>query len=464
MAPLENDHLRVCILQCAQLERDLVASNDLAWIGQEAKGLLETFVSMLNTAMSASAAYHTLEPDTKQTVLNIWKDCASILEIVEEMCWWYSLQFRAHLQLDDQHKCLILRRCIQPDRFMNNLSDLNVWLGWILEVMKNGEGEDDEMAQWYVQIRDSINQIRDKVDATRELAHILSPVGRFRQTLDAPTSSTILAARTAETPAKDAHDDGDATKDLSRRSLVQNEINTVLANASDDTMDQVYSRVWEIAQYPKVDDYESSLRLIIETLFKQACASSQHAPMYAMIYKCGLLDNAVHYTANVDRALMCMILETCQETSGLGGASEMSVDQQLGMAYFMGHLFSIGAVQEWCIHVCIRDALWDNPPSIFKVTILYQLVWGFGNCLDDTEEGKGLMDTHFEMIADLRLDHMLPVAKAMLEDLVELRRGKWKQNTAQCTTRAQVLLAEAKEQIIAARERQVAKVVSQNSG
>lgn len=472
MAPLNNDHLRACILKCAELKRDLGAINELALISSGAGGLLNVFISTLNVAMSTTAKYHTLDTNTKQTIHKIWEDCAAMLIAVQALSSWYSTELQTTLQINVEHKRLILGKCIDPQHFLAILQDLAGFLSGVCSVMH--VGGDDKLTGWSVKIRENIHQINDKVDAARELANILSPVGEYSQSLNTPTSPTRPATVTTDMPVENTHGDGNAAEDPLNRISIQAEVTAVLDTASRDNLDEVASRVWGIAQQSEAEDDASILRLVLEVLINQACADYQRADLYAEVIKRGLHDIRIAKIRDItlhdkngnvvcgDALLKKILLNRCRETFEVGEHSAMSVKQQLGLPCFAGNLFNIGLLKSINVFQCIQTSLgmWIKPditgdiveiPSMFNVAISFQLIHTAGRNLDASEQGHKFMNACFEHINKIMRKNETPdKIKNMLQDLIAIRRCNWEQLRLDFTAtnnKLMLRLAEAEDEI-----------------
>ncbi|KAJ3204621.1 hypothetical protein HDU82_005717 [Entophlyctis luteolus] len=99
----------------------------------------------------------------------------------------------------------------------------------------------------------------------------------------------------------------------------------------------------------------------------------------------------------------------------------------LGNVTFIGELFKLNMITEKIMHGCITQLLVEvQHPEEEETESLCKLMKTIGERLDH-ERGRAFMDTYFNRIKALSINMVLPSRiRFMLEDLMELRRNRWK--------------------------------------
>ncbi|KAJ3065388.1 hypothetical protein HDU98_011254 [Podochytrium sp. JEL0797] len=99
----------------------------------------------------------------------------------------------------------------------------------------------------------------------------------------------------------------------------------------------------------------------------------------------------------------------------------------LGNVTFIGELFKLNMITEKIMHMCVFQLLSEvNNPGEEEVESICKLMKTIGERLDH-EKGKPTMDVYFGRIRALSVNMVLSSRiRFMLQDLIELRRNRWK--------------------------------------
>ncbi|KAI8618892.1 armadillo-type protein [Chytriomyces sp. MP71] len=99
----------------------------------------------------------------------------------------------------------------------------------------------------------------------------------------------------------------------------------------------------------------------------------------------------------------------------------------LGNVTFIGELFKFDMITEKIMHMCLQQLLREvTNPEEEEVESICKLMTTIGGRLDH-EKGRATMDVYFARIKALSINIKLPSRiRFMLQDLLELRRNKWK--------------------------------------
>ena len=110
----------------------------------------------------------------------------------------------------------------------------------------------------------------------------------------------------------------------------------------------------------------------------------------------------------------------------------------LGNMRFIGELFKSKLLTEKIMHECIIKLLGvDTPnPDLDEVECLVKLLTSIGSTIDHARS-KEYMDAYFNRIRDMSKNDALPNrVRFMLQEIIELRRGAWKQRKADPSLKA----------------------------
>ncbi|KAI9328860.1 armadillo-type protein [Obelidium mucronatum] len=99
----------------------------------------------------------------------------------------------------------------------------------------------------------------------------------------------------------------------------------------------------------------------------------------------------------------------------------------LGNVTFIGELFKLNMITEKIMHMCVFQLLTEvNSPGEEEVESICKLMSTIGERLDH-EKGKPTVDVYFGRIKALSVNMLLSSRiRFMLQDLIEMRRNKWK--------------------------------------
>lgn len=414
MAFLDNNALRVCVLKCAELEHDLKDIPDLHPIHEQTTALFHEFIEIVKALVSTNAAYHGFTADKKQGVLKIWEETASTLDSVHRFfCWYatqYATQFEPKLQLTEEHKSLILEKCVDRYNFACDLERLCESLrNFSSRYITLGADEEKVGYAWY--IRYEHKRVNEKIIAAWELANILSPLSTFRQSLQ----TTPIQIHTEQ--AKDDEDDEkaplpdqgveDAEADNYLLFTPEERVDEALGDLPMYGTDEVYDKIWDITQQP-----EAELEVIQTLLLRARDVSDPHpGDLYARICKNGLLDNSVLILGSC-RRLWMLLLDRYQQVFELRTAPSLYDESRLAplrLSQFSDELFDMRLLSEKIADEAIRAIvqLLGITPKV-RAEIMQQLVRTSSPKTEAFRKGHAFVDRYFESVSMMANDEKLP--------------------------------------------------------
>lgn len=112
-------------------------------------------------------------------------------------------------------------------------------------------------------------------------------------------------------------------------------------------------------------------------------------------------------------------------------------NRMLGNIRFIGELYKCKMLTEKIMHECVIKLLGDvKNPDLDEVECLVKLLTAIGKLIDHPKS-KEYMDAYFARIRDMSLHSSLPNrVRFMLQEVIELRRGAWKERKADPTLRS----------------------------
>lgn len=422
MAFLDSNALRVCVLRCAELEHDLKDIPDLHPIHEQATALLHEFIETVKALVSTNTAYHDFTADKKQSVLKIWEETASTLDSAHQFFSWYATQyatqFEPKLQLTEEHKSLVLEKCVDRYNFACDLERLCESLrNFSSRYITLGVDEEKVGYAWY--IRYEHTRISEKIIAAWELANILSPSSTFRQSLQTtpwPTQIHTEQGKDDENdkkaPVRDQRvGNAQAGNDLPQTSVQK--VDEALGDLPMYGTYEVYDKIWVITQQP-----EAELEVIQELLHRARNVSDPHpGDLYARILKDALLDNSNMILGSC-RRLWMLLLDRYQQVFELRTVPSLYDDSRLAplrLSQFSDELFNMRLLSEKIADEAIQAVV--QLPGItpmVRAEIMEQLVETSSPKTKAIKQGHAFVDRYFESVSTMADDEKLPLEMRFL--------------------------------------------------
>ena len=113
-------------------------------------------------------------------------------------------------------------------------------------------------------------------------------------------------------------------------------------------------------------------------------------------------------------------------------------NRMLGNIRFIGELYKCKMLTEKIMHECVIKLLGDVAnPDLDEVECLVKLLTAIGKLIDHPKS-KEYMDAYFLRIREMAINSTLPNrVRFMLQELIELRKGQWKERKVDANLRAQ---------------------------
>lgn len=185
MAPVDKRELRVCIARCAELKRSLLAIPDLRLLCDEMPGLFRTFASILKAVVPSSDHPSLFEQQGSEIMQQALRDCASCLTDLLNFSAWYATRFNAELQLEAGDKIDILNLVLEPRTLASYLAEIaKSFDGMRSYFVRSKPRVSFELTQGVGAIQSNISMIKAAINATQEVADIVSPSSQIRGLLE----------------------------------------------------------------------------------------------------------------------------------------------------------------------------------------------------------------------------------------------------------------------------------------
>ncbi|KAF2444669.1 hypothetical protein P171DRAFT_484766 [Karstenula rhodostoma CBS 690.94] len=248
--------------------------------------------------------------------------------------------------------------------------------------------------------------------------------------------------------------------------MVQRKVKAALNKLTPEKFDKISDQILEIAAQSKNEDDGRTLRQVIQLTFEKACDEQHWSSMYAKFcFKMlNTMDPAIrdenvkdkHGQPVVGGALFRKyLLNRCQEEFEKGwevnlpakpdGEKQEEVllsdeyyvaaaakRKGLGLIQFIGELYKLNMLTLRIMHECVLKLLdFEGLPDESAIESLVKLLRTVGATMSTADAGPKMLSVYFERVEKIMNMEALPSRlKFMLLDLVDLRRGNWRDKQA----------------------------------